>query len=240
MQVTSPNGRWIRFTYDASNRITQAKDNINRTVAYTYDASGNLSTVTDPENGVTTYTYDAANQMATIKDARNIVYLTNVYTTGRVTQQTLADPNAVYHLAYTINGSGNVTQTDITDPRGSVERLAFNSDHYITSDTQAYGTALARTTTTERQAGSNLVTAVIDDVLVAGQRRRTEYTYDTAGHVLTMTRLAGTPDAVTTTLTYEPSSLGVVVGICSATGAGPNRLTARTPVMASRAWWAAP
>ena len=34
-QVTSPNGRWISFTYDTSNRITQAKDNIGRTVGYT-------------------------------------------------------------------------------------------------------------------------------------------------------------------------------------------------------------
>ncbi len=25
---------------------------------------------------------------------------------------------------------GNITQTDITDPRGNVERLAFNGDHY--------------------------------------------------------------------------------------------------------------
>ena len=198
-RVTSPNGRWIRFTYDASNRITQAKDNIGRTVGYTYDVNGNLSTVTDPENGVTTYTYDATNRMATIKDARNLVYLTNVYTNGRVTQQTLADPGAVYGFAYTLDGSGNITQTDITDPRGSVERLVFNSDHYITSDTRAYGTTLARTTTTERQLRSNLVTAVVD-----GLSRRTEYTYDSTGHVLTVKRLAGTANAVTTTFTYEP------------------------------------
>ena len=34
--------------------------------------------------------------------------------------------------------------------------------------------------------------------------RRTEYTYDTDGHVLTTTQLAATTDAVTTTFTYEP------------------------------------
>src|SRR5262249_50326826 len=34
--------------------------------------------------------------------------------------------------------------------------------------------------------------------------RRTDYTYDSAGHVLTVTRLAGTGNAVTTTFTYEP------------------------------------
>jgi YD repeat-containing protein len=197
-RVTSPNGRWIEFTYDGSNRITQAKDNIGRTVAYTY-VNGNLSTVTDPENKVTTYTYDGSNQLATIKDGRDIVYLTNVYTSGRVTQQTLADPGAVYHFAYTVDGAGKITQTDVTNPRGVVERLTFNSNHYEVSDIEAVGTPQQRTTTTERQAGSNLVTAVVD-----GLSRRTEYTYDGAGHALTVKRLAGTPDAVTTTLTYEP------------------------------------
>jgi RHS repeat-associated protein len=202
-RVTSPNGRWMAFTYtsDGNNRITQAADNIGRTVVYTYDpnGSGNLLTVTDPESNVTTYTYDTSHRLLTIKDGRQIVYLTNVYTNGRVTQQTLADPNATYAFNYTVDGSGNVTQTDITDPRSHIERLAFNSSHYVTTDTQALGTSLARTTTTTRQVGSNLVTAVVD-----GLNRRTEYTYNGAGRVLTITPLAGTPSAVTTTFTYEP------------------------------------
>jgi RHS repeat-associated protein len=198
-QVTSPNGRWISFTYDGSNRITQAKDNIGRIVAYTYDANGNLSTVTDPENGVTTYTYDASNRMVTIKDGRNIAYVTNQYQNGRISRQSLADSAAVYQSAYTLDGAGKITQTDITDPRGNVERLTFNADHYIVTDVEAVGASVQRTTTTERQAGSNLVTAVTD-----GLGRRTEFTYDANGHVLTTTRLAGTADAVTTTYTYEP------------------------------------
>jgi hypothetical protein len=35
--------------------------------------------------------------------------------------------DATYQFAYALNGS-NITQTDITNPRGFVERLAFNSD----------------------------------------------------------------------------------------------------------------
>lgn len=77
----------------------------------------------------------------------------------------------MYQFAYTVDGSGNITQADITDPRGSVERLVFNSNHYITSDTQAYGTTLARTTTTERLGRSNLVTAVVDALIVDGLKR---------------------------------------------------------------------
>ena len=43
MKITSPGGRWIEFTYDASNRITQAKDTIGRVVTYEYDATGGSS-----------------------------------------------------------------------------------------------------------------------------------------------------------------------------------------------------
>jgi RHS repeat-associated protein len=200
LRVTSPNGRWISFTYDTSNRVTQAQDNIGRTVTYTYDANGNLATVTDPENHLTTYTYNAANRMETIKDGRDIVYVTNQYdTAGRVITQTLADPSHVYQFAYTLDGSGKITQTDLTDPRGHVERLTFNSNRYVTADTQALGTPQQRTFTFERQTGSNLVMATVDAL-----NRRTEFTYDDSGYVLTITRLAGTADAVTTSYTYEP------------------------------------
>ncbi len=35
-RIVSPNGRWIALTYDTAQRITQATDNIGRTVTYTY------------------------------------------------------------------------------------------------------------------------------------------------------------------------------------------------------------
>jgi YD repeat-containing protein len=52
----------------------------------------------------------------------------------------------------------------------------------------------------ERQAGTHLLLAVTDPL-----GRRTAFAYDTFGNVTTVTRLAGTPEAVATTLTYEPA-----------------------------------
>ena len=52
-RIDSPHGRWIEFSYDGSNRVTQARDNIGRTVGYQYDASGRLWKVTDPGSGTT-------------------------------------------------------------------------------------------------------------------------------------------------------------------------------------------
>ena len=55
------------------------------------------------------------------------------------------------------------------------------------------------TATYEWQATTNLLLSVTDALT-----RKTGYTYDAKGNVFTVTRLATTPNAVTTTMTYEP------------------------------------
>jgi len=119
-RIQASNGRWLAFTYaPSSNRITQIQDNLGRTWTYAYDGGNRLQTVTDPEGGVTTYTYDLNNRMSTLTDASTIVFFTNHYdANGRVSSQTQADATT-YQFAYTLDGQGNVTQTDVTDPRGS-------------------------------------------------------------------------------------------------------------------------
>jgi RHS repeat-associated protein len=195
-QITSPNGRWIALTYDTSHRITDARDNIGRLVHYTYNAGGGLATVTDVRGGVTAYTYDAAGRMLTIKDARNIVYLTNEYdANGRVITQTLAD-QSTFHFAYTLDGTGRITQTEVTDPRTFVRRMTFNSVGYATSDMRAVGQSEQRTTTYEWQPGTNWLLATIDPL-----NRRTAFTYDAMGNRTSVTR-AGIGAAV---YTYEPT-----------------------------------
>lgn len=198
-RIVSQNGRWIDLTYDTAQRITQATDNIGRTVTYTYQ-SGRLWKVTDAAGGVTEYTYDSSHRMLTIKDPRGITYLTNTYNSnGRVATQTLAD-GGMYEFDYTLDGSGNVTQTDVTNPRGFVRRVTFNAQGYHLTDTEALGTSVERTSTLTRQAGTQLVTSVVD-----GLNRETEFAYDANGKVTSVTRLAGTSDAVTTMFTYEPA-----------------------------------
>ncbi|MDT5268357.1 MAG: hypothetical protein QOH49_543 [Acidobacteriota bacterium] len=199
-RVTSPNGRYINFTNDASNRVTQARDNVGRTVNYTYDTSGRLWKVTDPLGNVTEYGYDTSNRMLTVKDGRAITFLTNQYdANGRVTRQTQAD-GTTYLFGYTLDTGGKVTQTDITDPRGFVRRLAFNADGQTLTDTFALGKPEQQTVTFERQAVTNLPLSLTD-----GLGRRTTYLYDAYGNLTDVTRLAGTAQAVTAHFTYEPN-----------------------------------
>ena len=198
-RIVSANGRWIALTYDTSQRITQATDNLGRTVTYTYD-SGRLWKVTDAAGGVTEYTYDTSHRMLTIKDPRGITYLTNTYdSNGRVATQTLADAGE-YEFDYTLDGSGNVTQTDVTNPRGFIRRVTFNAQGYHLTDTEALGTSVERTTTLTRQSGTQFVTSIVDQL-----NRETTFSYDTNGKVTSVTRLAGTSDAVATSFTYEPA-----------------------------------
>jgi YD repeat-containing protein len=130
-QITASNGRYIRFTYDGL-RVTQATDNIGRTVSYIYDSQQRLIKVTDANGGITEYTYDASHRMLTRKDTRGTLTVTNEYdpVSGRVIRQTLAD-GGVYQFAYTTDANGKVLQTDVTDPRGIVRRMTFTADGYM-------------------------------------------------------------------------------------------------------------
>src|SRR5215213_2229425 len=198
-QIASSSGRWLQFTYGSGDRISQIKDNSGQTISYTYDGSNRLWKVTDQNGEITEYTYDSSHRMLTIKDAKGIDFLTNTYdSNGRVITQTQAD-TSTYEFDYTLDGSGKVTQTDVTGPRGNLRRLTFNSSGYKLTDTRAEGTALEQTFTYERQSGTNLILSVTDTL-----NRETAFTYDSYGNITSVTRLEGTADEVTTSYTYEP------------------------------------
>lgn len=189
-RITSPNGRYIEFTYGAYHNIIEARDNAGRVVKYEYDSDRRLTKVTDAAGGVTEYTYDSSHRMRTIKDARGIVYVTNEYdANGRVMQQTMAD-GAVWSYTYSLDSKGIVKQTDVTDPRGTIIRKTFNGDGYTLTNTLISGRDQQKVTL-DRQTGSNLVTRLTDPL-----SRKTDYAYDSCGNVTSVTRMAGTQQAV--------------------------------------------
>jgi YD repeat-containing protein len=99
-----------------------------------------------------------------------------------------------------LDGNGNVTQTDVQDPRSVVDRTSFNLAGYCTAETVALGLPEAQATTWTRDQQSNVILAVTDAL-----KRRTAYAYDSSGNRLSSTRLAGTPGALITTMTYSPA-----------------------------------
>ena len=198
-QIRSPNGRWLQISYvSGTGRISQVTDNIGRTVSYQYDEQARLWKVTDANGEVTEYGYEETSErLRTIKDPRQISFLTNEYdANGRVFKQMQAD-GTFYQFTYTLDGSGNVTRTDITDPRGIVRQVSFASG-FTTSDKRAVGRPEEQLIMYERESGTNLVASTTDAL-----GRKTEYGYDPFGNVASVTRLADTSDAVTTTFEYE-------------------------------------
>lgn len=200
-QVTSPHGHWIRFTYDSRNHVTKATDSAGRTVNYTYDID-RLATVQDAKGGVSHYDWDPtqANRILSITDARQIAYLTNEYDSGgRITKQTLAN-GGTYRFDYTFDGAGKITRTDVTDPRGFIRRVTIDSTGYPVSDIRALGTPEQQTILTERDPATDRILSVTDQL-----GRKTSFMYDAAGNTESITRLAGTAGAATTSFAYEPT-----------------------------------
>jgi RHS repeat-associated protein len=199
-QVTTTNGRWIKFNYNGSGRVTSVQDNAGRTVSYTYDAGDRLETVTDPKGGVTTYGYDANGRMASIEDARGITFLTNEYDGGgRVIRQEMPDGGS-YEFDYTLD-NGEITAATLTDERGNERIVDFDGDGYVVSDTFAAGTADEQAYTYDRDPTSHQLLSVTDPL-----GRKTELGYDGEAKVTSITELADTQDARTTALAYAPGS----------------------------------
>jgi RHS repeat-associated protein len=136
--------------------------------------------------------------MLTVTDKRNNVMVTNVYTNGRVTSQTYAD-STTNTFAYTVNGGGQVTQTDITDERGFVRRIAFNGSGYPVTVTRALGQTEEQVIQRAVDSSTNLMMSKTDAL-----GRVTAYQYDTRGNMTQMTLLHGTGSAVSRTYTHDP------------------------------------
>jgi RHS repeat-associated protein len=196
-QITSPNGKWIRLSYDSSSRITRAEDNAGRAVGYVYDTAGWLKSVTDVAGKVTTYGYDSDKRLTTITDPRGITYLTNTYdSAGRIARQVMPE-GSVYQFAYTTGDNGRINETKVTDPNGHVRRVTLNADGFVTSETAAFGTDKAQTKTLERQTGTNWVTRLTDQ-----RGRSSTFGYDAAGNVTSVTVLDGTSNKITSSTVY--------------------------------------
>ena len=98
----------ITFTYDATGRVEEVSQGLNRSTTYTYDSSnGFLSSIENALGQSISFTYDLA---------------------GRILTQTLPDLRVIN---YTYDSSGNLTS--ITPPGKTPHQMSYNGFDYLAS-----------------------------------------------------------------------------------------------------------
>ncbi|MGV3581251.1 MAG: hypothetical protein ACO1N8_03005, partial [Methylophilus sp.] len=131
INTTDALGRSLRFTYDASNRISTMTNPAGGVYHYAYstDGNNNLISVTYPDNTVKQYLYEDPahpNALTGVIDENNSRYMTYTYdANGRAVEEispTFGTNVNHYQMNYTPGVS-----TTVTDPRGSVRTYNFTT-----------------------------------------------------------------------------------------------------------------
>jgi RHS repeat-associated protein len=207
-QIISSTGRYINFSYADSansNLITEATDDSGRNYNYSYDTNNRLTSVTEglgiyPLEG---FGYGTSNQMGDITQISQALSALATYTTNIQYGNTynsvseISTPSGNWTYNPTFSGSGQMQNLKITDPNNIKRQYFFNSSGYLTKDIEGQSLSLAETTSYTRDPNTNHILSITDNI-----NRVTSYVYDSLGNITNVTRLSGTPNAVTTNFSY--------------------------------------
>ncbi len=200
--VTDNTGNTLTFTYDTNNRLATVTYNGTQQWGYRYNSSGLLEFVDNPDNTTRQYQYEDVNfprALTGITDERSNRYATFEYdTAGRAFASYHAGNADRVDLTYNADGS-----TVVTNGRGYATTYTFTQTPGGRKAGTITGPGCASCGSGDSSyeydpANSNLLAKTVKGL-------RTEYPdYDANGNVLIKIEAAGTPDARTTTYTYDP------------------------------------
>jgi YD repeat-containing protein len=162
LRIEAAADRWIALDYDGLNRITRASDSAGRDVRYAYDAKGRLSHVKTSDGTERRYTYTDRDEMRTI--AQPDMLIENSYDgDGLCVRQVTRFPGEaepyVLDFEYRRNGRA-IVRTRVTSSDGSWTQYTFNASRYSTSETWGRNGLEPANITYERDATTNVVTAL--------------------------------------------------------------------------------
>ena len=220
--IYSNTGLAVTFVRDPQHgdRITQITDPNGNSILYGYNAAGDLVSVTDRDGNVTTMAYSAAlpHFLTTITDGMGNAVLNVQYdASGRITQITNATGQSdslnydLGNLSETATAPGNTSPTTNTyntegllvksvDADGNETDYTYDSNNYLTSETQVVGGNDLTTTYVNNSYGQP-----IQETDPRRQLRRITPTINTAIRRARATRMA-TRRRLGITLTPTPRS----------------------------------
>lgn len=204
-------GRIVSYVYDPTGRLSTVTDANSGVTTYTYDSNNNMLTIKDPRGIVyLTNQYDGNNRVSqqTLGDGGIYKF---AWTSGTSSVLGFAESgslptggsaSAVIGFRTSTGTEGYlplVSEVQVTDPRGVIRDVKFNSTGQMTSNTYALGKPEQQAFTYAYYA-DNLLQSVTDQLA-----RVTAFQYDANGNTIQVTRLSGTSNAVSTFFSYDPN-----------------------------------
>jgi RHS repeat-associated protein len=224
---TLPTGKSSSWAYDGKGNVTGHTDPNAKTTIYAYGDPahpGDVTAVTDPGNRVTTFTYDTAGNVAS----------QSLYPTAGVTLTSAASYNAngeqICAVTPAKHADGLRCPASFTSPPAGVTSRVLDAAGQVTSVTDPAG----RTRSMEYDADGNQTKTTGPGTTATGGV--TTRTYDTSGRVKTSTTAAGTPEAVTTSYSYDighgtapctAAALSTIAKFCDTTTDPAGKVTTR-------------
>ncbi len=193
--VTNQRGYSTAYTYDVYQRLKKVEDANGTATEYTYDALGNLiqviaakgmpeqnttimtydslskkRTMTDPDMGYWTYQYDKSGNLISQTDAKNQTITFQYDGLNRLTQKVYPDRT----VTYTYDDPG------VLYSRGKLTRVSDPSGGETKEDSVLEYDLMQRVRRSRKTIGADSATF--------------ERTYDSAGRIVSITYLSGTPN----------------------------------------------
>jgi RHS repeat-associated protein len=201
--VTNTAGQTLQFTW-TNNRVTQVRDPAGNNWGYAYDANGMLSTVTSPgaSPDVRTYHYENAADRTlltgiSINGARYSTYA--YYADRRVQTSGLTGGEQQDSFVYGTN------QTTVSSASGQPTTYAYAA---VQGAKKLTGVSRAATASCTAAAAQTVYDAAgWVDYTLDWNGNKTDYSYDTAGKLLSVTAAAATPRALTRANTWTGTQL---------------------------------
>ncbi|RYY74106.1 MAG: RHS repeat protein [Gammaproteobacteria bacterium] len=175
------NGK-TEYSYDGQGNVKSVKDPRGNSTTYNYNAFGDLTSLISPDTGTTTFTYDTAGNRTSATDARGVVVNYTYDALNRlkkVTYPASTSENITYAYDNTGNGSYGIGRLSLIATGSTRNDYVYNYQGLIVKKFA--------------QVESTLST--------------TQYSYDTAGNLVTMTYPSGR------TVTYSRDAAGRIQGI---------------------------